>query len=186
MPWFRSRPGMTVAVASALFAGVFLLRLSVGGGVDAINMLYALPVSLLAVAFGMRAGLGSGLLAVGLVAAWVLIRDVDLSVLGWASRVVPLLMLGILLGDASDRLRAANSRTRALEAVAQRHRDAVEINDTLVQGMVAAKWALEAGRHESGLNTLTETIGLGHELVSKLMRDADMGPTADRARWPRV
>ena len=175
MPWFRDRPRLTVAVAAALFAIVFAGRISAAQARDAVNMLYILPIALVALAFGRRAGIVAGLVAVALVWAWVAIRGVDLSVLGWASRVVPMLLLGGLLGDASDRLAAADARQRALEAATQRHRDATEVNDTLVQGMAAAKWALEAGRYESGLSTLEETLVVGHELVSKLMRDADMG-----------
>ena len=174
-PWFRERPQWTIGVAIALFAGVLALRLSMGSPDDAINMLYALPVALLALAFGRNAGVLAGLTAVALVGAWALLEDVELSAIGWASRIVPLLLLGGLLGDASDRLAAADARQRALEASAQRHRDATEVNDTLVQGMAAAKWAFEAGRTESGLRTLTETIEVGHQLVSKLMREADMG-----------
>lgn len=174
-PWFRERPQWTIAVAVALFAGVFALRLSVGSPDDAINMLYALPVALVALAFGRNAGVLAGLSAVVLVGAWALLEDIELSAIGWASRILPLLLLGGLLGDASDRLAAADARQRALEASAQRHRDATEVNDTLVQGMAAAKWAFEAGRTESGLRTLTETIEVGHKLVSKLMREADMG-----------
>lgn len=180
MPWFRDRPTWVVAVAATLFAAVFVLRLTTGGPDDAINMLYALPVALVALAFGRAAGIGAGLLAVLLVAAWVLIDGVELSFIGWASRVVPLLLLGGLLGDASDRLEVADARRQALEAAAQRHRDATEVNDTLVQGMAAAKWAIEAGRTESGLKTLEETLQVGHELVSKLMREADMGINGHR------
>jgi hypothetical protein len=173
--WFRERPQWAATVAAALFAGVFTLRLTTGNTDDAINMLYALPVALVALTFGRTPGVLAGLLAVALVAAWVLLDDVELSALGWASRVLPLLLLGGLLGDASDRLAAADARRRALEAAAQRHRDATEVNDTLVQGMAAAKWAFEAGRTESGLRTLTDTLEVGHQLVSKLMRQADMG-----------
>jgi len=181
MPWFRDRPTWAVAVAATLFAAVFVLRLTAAGGPeDAINMLYALPVALVALAFGRTAGVGAGLLAVLLVAAWVLIDGVELTLVGWASRVVPLLLLGGLLGDASDRLAVTDARRQALEAAAQRHRDATEVNDTLVQGMAAAKWAIEAGRTESGLKTLEETLQVGHELVSKLMRDADMGINGHR------
>jgi hypothetical protein len=175
LPWFRDRPALTVGVAAVLFVAVFAVRLLVGDVEDALNLLYTLPVALVAMAFGRNAGIGAGLLAVVLVGAWVLIDDVDLSPLGWASRVVPLLLLGGLLGDASDRLVMADARQRALEAAAQRHRDATEVNDTLIQGMAAARWALEAGRHESGLRTLTQTLEHGHELVSKLLREADMG-----------
>jgi hypothetical protein len=174
-PWFRERPQWAIAVAAALFVAVFALRISTGTADDAINMLHALPVALVALAFGRTAGVLAGVLAVALVGAWVAIDDVELSALGWASRVVPLLLLGGLLGDASDRLAAAFATQRAMEAAAQRHRDATEVNDTLVQGMAAAKWAFEAGRTEAGLRTLEETLEVGHELVSKLMRDADMG-----------
>jgi signal transduction histidine kinase len=182
-PWFRERPRTTVAVAALMFMSVFALRLAYGGPADAVNLLYTLPVALLALAFGRTAGILAGLIAVALVVAWILLKDVDLSTLGWASRVVPLLLLGGLLGDASDRLAEASEQQRLLDAAAQRQRDAVEVNDTLVQGMSAAKWSLEAGRHEAGLKTLEETLTLGHELVSKLLREADMG--LDGHRPPR-
>lgn len=182
-PWFRERPRTTVAVAALMFASIFALRLAYGVPADAVNLLYTLPVALLALAFGRSAGILAGLVAVALVLAWILLKDVDLSTLGWASRVIPLLLLGGLLGDASDRLAEASEQQRLLDAATQRQRDAVEVNDTLVQGMSAAKWSLEAGRQEAGLKTLEETLTLGHELVSKLLREADMG--LDGHRPPR-
>lgn len=175
LPWFRRRPAWAASVAAVLFTGVFALRVTTGGPVDAVDMLHALPVALIALAFGRRAGMLAGALAVALVGAWVVIDDVALSALGWVSRVGPLLLLGGLVGDASDRLAEADARQRVLETAALRHRDATEVNDTLVQGMAAAKWAFEAGRTESGLRTLEQTLEVGHELVSKLMREADMG-----------
>ncbi len=174
-PWFRAQPLWTLAVAGVLFVAVFTMRLTVGDATDAVNLLYALPVSLVALAFGRKAGVAAGVAGVALVSGWALLAGADLSVLGWTSRMVPLLLLGYLVGDASDRLEAADQRERTYAAVAQRHRDATEVNDTLVQGMAAAKWSLEAGRHETALKTLEDTLELGHELVSKLMRDADMG-----------
>ncbi len=182
LPWFSSRPELTVAVVALLFLGVFVLRVLTGTVQDATNMLYALPIALAALAFGRRIGLLAGTTAVGLVVAWVLIRSIDLTVSGWASRIVPMMLLGILLGDASDRLRRAHEQWRRLEAATQRHRDAVEINDTLVQGMVAAMWSLEGGRHADGVRMLGDTITLGHDLVSKLMREADMGHAGHRGR----
>jgi hypothetical protein len=100
--------------------------------------------------------------------------DITLSATGWTSRVVPMLVLGALVGDAADRLRYAESERRRLEAAALLHREAIEINDRLVQGMAAAKWSFEAGRVEAGLATLDETIAEGHALVSALIRQADM------------
>jgi hypothetical protein len=65
-PWFRRRPAWTIAVAGGLFAAVFVLRLLEGDAADAYTMLYALPVALLATAFGRTVGTAAGALAVAL------------------------------------------------------------------------------------------------------------------------
>ena len=82
-----------------------------------------------------------------------------------------LILLGGLLGDAADRLRRSEAALRRLEAAAQRHRDAAEINDSIVQRVAAAKWALEAGRPERALDIIADTIEIAQELVAELLRD---------------
>lgn len=173
--WFRRRPPLTWATAGVLFAGIFALRMSGGTVEDAYSMLYVFPVALVAVAFGRRAGGAAGVLAVGLIVVWAVTQDVGLDPLGWASRVLPILLLGLLLGDATDRLRRIESARQRLQSAALLHREAIEINDSLVQGMVAAKWSLEAGNVDTGLSTLNATIAQAHELVSGLIRQAGMG-----------
>ena len=86
-----------------------------------------------------------------------------------------MLLLGVLLGDAVDRLRGSEGQRRRLEGVAQRHRDAVEFNDSVVQRLAAAKWAMEAGRAERGLEIIAETLDAAQALVSDWIRDAEMG-----------
>ena len=190
LPWFRRRPVLALAVAGVLYAAVLALRLFVGGPVDAYSMLFALPVALVAITFGLRAGVAAGLVAVGLIVVWVVVRDVSLGPTGWASRAVPMLLLGLVLGDASDRLSRAEAERRRLEEAALLHRQAIEINDSLVQGMAAARWSLEAGRIDAGLQTLDETINQAHDLVSGLIRQAGMGtrteevPAADYGTVP--
>lgn len=176
-PWFHSHPAWAAAVIVALFGLVLATRLVAGDGpADAISMLYALPVALAATTFGRSGGLVAGLVAVGLFVVWAVGQGADLTWLGWAARIVPLLLLGFLLGDASERLIAAERRRRDLEAAAQRHRDAAEISDSLLQGMSATKWALEAGRNDVALETLEATIVRGQRLVSDLLRDAELAP----------
>ncbi len=176
-PWFRTHPRWAGGVIVSLFAAVLAARFLAGDTAgDAVSLLYALPVALAAVAFGRRAGIGAGLLAVVFVLVWVTARDADLSWLGWVARVVPLLLLGARLGDAAERLDHAEQRRRELEAAAQRHRDAAEISDSLIQGMTATRWALEAGRYDVGLSTLEDTIAKGNRLVSDLLRGADLAP----------
>ncbi|GAB2862461.1 hypothetical protein [Nocardioides pacificus] len=180
-PWFRRRPPMAVALAGVLFAAIFALRLMFGmDTTEGITMLYALPITLLALALGRRGGVAAGLVAVALVAVWVVVDSVELGLLGWASRTLPHLLVGVLLGDASDRLQRAEQLQRTHEIAELRHRQAVEINDTLVQGMAAAKWAMESGRHDRAMQTLEETLETGQRLVSDLMRDADMGIDGQR------
>ncbi|NIK59165.1 DUF4118 domain-containing protein [Kribbella shirazensis] len=181
-PWFRRHPRVALTVAGVTFAAILSLRMLVGDPMDAYSMLYALPVALVAITCGLRSGLAAGLLAVGLIVVWVIARDVPLSPMGWASRVVPLLLLGPLLGDASDRLRRADAERRRLEAAALLQREAIEINDSLVQGMVAAKWSLEATNLEGGLRILDDTIGQAQSLVSGLIRSAGHGTQAAPGR----
>ncbi|MEV0804607.1 hypothetical protein AB0I34_43425 [Kribbella sp. NPDC050281] len=183
-PWFRQRPVVAFGIAGLLYALVLSLRLSAGGPDDPYTLLLVLPVALVAITFGMRAGLAGGLVAVALIVIWVVVDDVSLSAMGWASRILPLLLLGGLIGDASDRLRRADSEKRRLEAAALLYREAIEINDSLVQGMAAAQWALQAGRLDAGLRTLEQTIVLAEELVSGLIRQADMGGSSAPAIDP--
>ena len=116
--------------------------------------------------------------AIVLVVAWTLIRDVALGPSGWASRVIPLLLLGYLLGSAIDRVRHAEAERRRMEIAALMHREAIEINDSLIQRMAAAKWALEAGRTDSSEQILTEAMSDAQQLVSSLITRADMSQRA--------
>jgi hypothetical protein len=173
-----------VALAVVLFAVVFTLRLLLGDISDGYNMLYTLPIALLATAFGRRAGLLAALVAVALIVVWVVADDVPMTATRWVTRFVPLLLLGLLVGDASDRLRKAEQERLQLAGAARLHREAIEINDSLVQGMAAAKWSIESGRNEVGLATLDQTISMGHALVSGLIRDAGLGPNGERGVGP--
>jgi uncharacterized membrane protein YfcA len=162
-----------MAVAALLFAGVAALRFAYGDdAAAAVSMLYAMPVSLLAISRGIVAGTVAGIVAVVLTVALAVASGVDLSLVGWLSRTVPLLLVGLLLGDAAARLRRAERERRRLEEAELRHRQAIEINDSLFQGMAAAKWSIEAGRVDAGLATLDDTLLTGQRLVSQLIREA--------------
>jgi hypothetical protein len=177
-PWFRRRPRLALLVAGLLFAAVLVLRLLHGTPDDAYSMLYALPVALVATTFGMRAGTLAGLLGVALVVLWVVVQDVSLTPTGWVSRAVPLLLLGMLLGHATDRERRAAADHQRWAAAALLHREAFEINDSLVQGMAAASWSLDSGRVDNAKTILDETLVQAEQLVSGLLRRAEMGGQA--------
>lgn len=185
-PWFRTHPGLALATAAGLYAGILALRLGVDNPLDAISMLYLFPISLVAMTGGRWVGLAGGILSVVLVAAWALAQSVDLTVVGWLSRALPLMMVGFLIGDASDRLERASLERQSHLLAVQRHREAVEINDSLVQGMSAAKWSIEAGRVDTGLQMLGETVELGHQLVSQLIRESGAGLTSSPTNGTKV
>jgi hypothetical protein len=175
-PWFKRHPAAAMAVGASLFVAVFVLRVAArddpGSGV---TTLFLLPIALFAFGWGVRGGLIAGLAAIVLTYAWVVVDDVELSALGWVARFVPPLLVGGLLGHAADRIGQAHEVRRAHDVAVVRHRQAVELNDTLIQGMAAAKWSLEAGRTEAGLAGLTDALEKGHRMVSELLREADMG-----------
>lgn len=173
-PWFRRRPGLAISTSVALFAAVAAIRLWLPEE-ESVTALYVFPISLVAMARGLRAALAAGVVALLLVATGLAVTDTTLSVTGWLVRIATLLAVGSLVGRAADNLARAEQHRRLSALAAQRQRQAVEINDTLIQGMSAAKWALEAGQIDSGLATLTDTIVLGQDLVSDLIRENDLG-----------
>jgi hypothetical protein len=171
-PWFHRRPGLTIAVALGLYAVVLGLRWLVAAP-EPITLLFCFPIALLAIAFGLRAGLLAGLGGIVLLAIWASVDGVELSFWGWVTRSAPMLLLGGLLGHAADQLRRSEAERNRLMAAAQRHRDAVDFNDRVVQELAAAKWALEASHSERGLDIVTNTLDAAQDMVSQMLRDAD-------------
>jgi hypothetical protein len=152
-----------------MFVAIFALRLADSSASDAVSVLYVFPVALVAFTFGFRSGLAAGVGAVALLALGVLIVDISMSPLGWATRMAPLLLLGTLVGYASDQLREGDRRELHYQEVALLQREAAEINDGIVQGLAAAKWLLEAGHMERGLGAVNDTIVAAQSLVSRML-----------------
>jgi hypothetical protein len=115
---------------------------------------------------------------------WTSVGGVELSFWGWVTRAAPMLLLGGLLGHATDQLRRAEAERNMLMAAAQRHRDAVDFNDRVVQELAAAKWALEAGHLERGLDIVTNSLNAAQDMVSQMLRDADADADGRTGRRP--
>ncbi|MGH3343392.1 MAG: PAS domain S-box protein [Carbonactinosporaceae bacterium] len=107
-------PVAVVAVAVALFTAVFMLRLAVSEPEELASALYILPIGLLAMRFGLSAGLGSALFAVGLAAVWASTHATHIGALGYGTRAVAFLVVGVGLGHYADRLRQAQRNEREL------------------------------------------------------------------------
>ena len=63
--------------------------------------------------------------------------------------------------------------------VAQRH-DAVVVHERVVQDLVAAKWAIESGQAQRGLEIVKNALTEAQDVVSQLRRDEQSGA----AGWP--
>jgi diguanylate cyclase (GGDEF)-like protein/PAS domain S-box-containing protein len=111
MSFFLSRPRV---VAALLFVAIFLLRATVGSVGDAISFLYVIPVVVVAIALGARAGLIAGAAAFALSSLGSIVVDLPVSPLGYVNRALVYLFIGGLVGRFADRL-------RALEAESARH-----------------------------------------------------------------
>lgn len=168
-PWFRRCPRAAVVVAVALFAATFVLETIALAPGRSLTLVYALPVSLLAMGFGVRAGIAAGTGALGLLTLATVQNGDRLGSIEWAAQAITLVLLGGLIGTASDRFRDAERIRRHAAAVALLQRDAAEINDELAQGLAATKWLLEAGDTERSLVLLEQNLVAAQELASRAL-----------------
>ena len=108
----------TISLALALFLGAFALRETDATIADADEIMFVVPIALLALRFGLRGGLAGALLGIGLVVTWDLFDpDAIITAEGYLIRGFAFLLLGTLLGSFVD-------QRRRLEAELSRYYDA--------------------------------------------------------------
>lgn len=192
-PWFRAHPAAAAAVISASSVGVLALQLLDQRASDAIALLYVLPIGLAAVTFGMVGGLAAAAaayLAFGLFA--VLASAGHVGPDGWIGRAAAMFLLGGLLGRAHDeteqanRLALANLRQRQVaEEKNRRFSEGIELSDSILQHVAAAKWAIEQGDNAKAVELLAQALNSGQDMVAGLL-PARSGPpmSADRPPGP--
>lgn len=166
-PWYLRQPLRAKVVMTVSFLAVFLLHLVIDNP-DA-TILYVLPVALAALAFGFRLGTVAGVLAVALLAAGTSVTAEHLGTTSWVSHVLPLLLLGVLAGVASDRIRDARRAEHFFVEVALLARDNAETNDSIIQSISAARWLIESGQTDRALEALDESAALAQGMVSKVL-----------------
>ncbi len=161
-----SRPAV-FAAAAALFVAVTVLRWFVDRSGQAAALLYVVPIALLALAWGRRAGLVAAAAGSALFAVFALARGQgDLDVTGWLDPLLTMLLVGGVLGDRAQRAaekeiaaRAEHERRQAVELLCSNQQEALEVTDHLLQGVAAAKWMMETGNTEQALQVLTLAVG---------------------------
>jgi PAS domain S-box-containing protein len=93
----------TLAIAFALFLATFVMRASDPNAGDGVGTLYVVPTAVLALRFGLRGGLAGSVIGIALVATWDLTSDPTLTAVGYLSRGIAYVLIGILLGVFVDR-----------------------------------------------------------------------------------
>jgi PAS domain S-box-containing protein len=109
-------PRFAVAIAAGLFALILILRFAAGTAGDAVSFLYVVPIAVVAVALGERAGLVAATVAFVLASGWAMLENVDVTPLGYVIRAGVFLLIGDLVGRFATGL-------RVLEAESARHFD---------------------------------------------------------------
>jgi PAS domain S-box-containing protein len=112
--WLTFDGPQTIVLAVVLFAGFYVLQAKDRSAADALEVLYVVPIALLALRFGLRGGLVGALVALALIAVYdVAVGVFDVSLLGNVGWAVAFVVLGGLFGrfvDLSRRLEAEMSR----------------------------------------------------------------------------
>jgi K+-sensing histidine kinase KdpD len=176
-PWYRLQPGTAIVVAMGLFVAISVLQWFNNESGQAIAVLYVLPIALLAVTLGERGGLMGAMAGFVLFAAFAIEHGRgDIDATGWAVRAIAMFLLGDLVGRATDQTTASECAALAeqerrcrVEEANRRYTDALEIHDSLLQQMVAAKWILEKGQPDHAAELLTETIAAGERMIAGLL-----------------
>jgi signal transduction histidine kinase len=94
-----------VAIATLLFAAAFAARLAIDDPDALLANFYIIPIAVLAIEFGTRAGLLAAAVAFALVPAWSVINDVHVDALGYIARGAAFVITGVVVGRFSERLR---------------------------------------------------------------------------------
>ena len=107
----RSSDALTIAVSLVLFAVVTVLFAIVHTPADGIGFLYVLPIGLVAVELGWRWGVFIAAICFGAYLVFAVVRDVELSLLGYVTRAVVLFSIGGALGWVAARARTAGDES---------------------------------------------------------------------------
>jgi PAS domain S-box-containing protein len=116
--WATLGAPQTIALALALFAGFYVLQAHDTHQADALEVLYVVPIALLALRFGLPGGLAGAFVACALIAVYDLtFTEFDATALGDVCWAIAFVLLGAVLGSFVDRRRTLEAEiTRYFES----------------------------------------------------------------------
>jgi diguanylate cyclase (GGDEF)-like protein/PAS domain S-box-containing protein len=99
--------------ATALFALIFGLRILDRSSSSGTTILYVLPIVMVGVELGRRAGVAAALFALALFIAWAPFAAIHVAPGGYLTRGIVFVLVGAVAGHLSERLRVAAQRAEA-------------------------------------------------------------------------
>lgn len=108
------RRSVVLLSACALFVTIFALRELVAGTGDALSLLYVIPVALLALELGMRAGVLAAGVALAAIGVWVATVSTEVGWVGVLVRALIFFSVGAIAGRFSDRMWGHSLREQGL------------------------------------------------------------------------
>jgi signal transduction histidine kinase len=113
-PGWPQRRSVFLLSSSLLFVAIFVLRELVIGKGDALSLLYVIPVALLALELGMRAGLLAATAATAATGVWMASAQTGIGLVGLLVRALIFLSVGAIAGRFSDQMRRHSIRDESL------------------------------------------------------------------------
>ena len=92
-----------ILLCALMLALITVLRMAVSNPIEAVGFLYVIPISLLASERGLRGGLLAAGGAIACTACWTMAQHVELGMLGYGTRTVTYLGVGVFVGLQSQR-----------------------------------------------------------------------------------
>ncbi len=167
----RTRQLVVLAAAAVLFAVTFAARLAIKDPDALIANFYVVPIALLAIEFGTRAGVLAAATALGLVFVWSALQAIHVGVLGYTARGAALLVTGTAVGRFSERLRSdIAERQRAQRDLSLYAEQLARANQQLAQSVERLEAFAEIARAVGGETDLERVLSLilahGREIVA--------------------
>ena len=139
-PRSRRRTIGVLAIATVLFVGIFIARLSNMDASNGLLGLQVIPIAFVALELGLLPGLGFAVAALGTVVVWAVTKDVHISAAEYAARAAVYFPVAIGIGWIAGRLRVAEqtieNRERRLRTVVESSTDALVTMDA--EGLILA------------------------------------------------
>jgi gas vesicle protein len=180
--WRAARSRRAVAVAAAvLLVLCFVAAVATGSPGEPSLIAYAIPVSLAGIALGARGGMAAAVVGGALYWLGAYFDGRTLSAGYLSYRLAALVFLGGIVGALSSRLAEAEQGAQLEQELRSR---AVELNDTVVQGLALSRYQLAADDTTAAAATLAATLERAQELVADLMGDVELEAGALRRARP--